>query len=80
MQRKFDPAAEQWLDYKEVCALRQCHKTKLYADVKIGAFPAPVRFGPRKARWALSWIERHHESLIDPVVRHNERLLSRRAS
>jgi len=80
MQRKFDPADEQWLDYREVCTLRQCKKTKLYADVKDGRFPAPVMFGPRKARWALSWVDRHHQNLLDPVVRHNERILARRRS
>ncbi len=78
MQRKFDPAAEQWLDYREVCALAQVQKTTLYQKVKDGAFPAPVVFSARKRRWALSWVQEHLDSLVQDAERHNARLRARR--
>jgi len=76
---KFDPTTEQWLNSHEVCALRHCKKTKLYDDVKIGAFPAPVWFGPRKARWAKSWVDAHVGALIQDAERHNAKLMQRQS-
>ncbi|MBY0225112.1 MAG: AlpA family phage regulatory protein [Hyphomicrobium sp.] len=33
-------------------------KSKIYADVKCGAFPAPVKLGPKKSAWRTSDIQR----------------------
>ena len=53
--------AESLLRLPQVEAMVGLKKSKLYALVKQGQFPAPVRLGPRSVRWrgsAISaWID-----------------------
>jgi prophage regulatory protein len=42
---------EQRLKLQQVSALTGKGRTKIYAEIKAGAFPAPERDGPRWSRW-----------------------------
>lgn len=57
-------ALDPWLNLADVCAAVRFKKTAVYEMLKRGAFPAPVRVGPRCVRWRTSdvvrWMESHH--------------------
>ena len=38
----------------EVCALRRCHRTTLWRDVRDKRFPAPLTIGPNRRGWLQS--------------------------
>jgi prophage regulatory protein len=50
-------AIKKMLRLPAVLAARGCSKSKLYADIKAGVFPAPVKIGPRISAWPESDVE-----------------------
>jgi predicted DNA-binding transcriptional regulator AlpA len=45
---------ESLMDLSEVLAKMQ--KTWLYAEIKAGRFPAPIKLSPKAARWKAGWV------------------------
>lgn len=53
---------EQRLKLPAVRTLTGLGKTKIYADIKNGTFPAPVRHGTRCSRWRAGDVLDHLEA------------------
>ena len=62
------PAPDRLLRRKEVETMVGLRKTAIYAAMRDGTFPAPVRIGARAVAWKASavtgWIERRTEGSL----------------
>lgn len=47
---------ESLLDLDEVLTHIKMGKTWLYAEIKAGRFPAPIKLSPKAARWKAGWV------------------------
>ena len=56
---------EQRLNLAAVEALTGTKKSKLYADIAAGKFPAPERDGPRWSRWRAGTVLDHMQARRD---------------
>lgn len=56
-------------DVLRICALS---RSSLYAKIKVGEFPRPVRLGPRSVAWrereVRDWIESRPPSVDNPPI------------
>ena len=64
------------LRWREVVALRGGSRSKLYADIKAGRFPPPVRLGQR----AVGWPETDVLAEQQARIAERDRLLAKRAA
>ncbi|MEI7444438.1 MAG: AlpA family transcriptional regulator [Burkholderiales bacterium] len=45
------------LSFREVAALTGRSRTSIYADIKAGRFPRPIKTGLRSSRWLAEEVE-----------------------
>jgi prophage regulatory protein len=55
----------QFLRIDAVCALTGFKKSTLYANIKQGTFPAPVKIGRRASAWSSVDVENWQKAQID---------------